>query len=309
MIQISDHRPAHHEVSYFISQCKNVRSYVILSKKLAVKMLKDQTEYVTTYQYTNEDIEKNIELSKKKNVVKNVGRDIARIQLEVQSAQSQLSEAIQQLEDAKKDVEDNNDDDNNDPESSSSIIRLTEAVSNAQILLEEKLRDQEYIAKADETRKRKLSQNSKVRNWMKVNAKATAANKKADLESYKQHKKNDNVNAEEAALGFNPFARRKAKPKNLWDASNKNEQEDKQQLESEGINSTSTSTKQKQQLESNKKKRIMSNNTPHLESHQFAIDEEMYYNKNGTSSSSIIQRVRKGLSFTEYLERKENGTL
>jgi len=302
MVQVSDHRPTHQEVQYFVSQCKNVRSYRILPKKDAVKRLKEQADFVTNYQYTNEDIEKNIELSKKKNIVKNVGRDIARIQLEVQSARSQLAEAIQGLEDAKTGVVEENDE--NDSENN--MARLTEAVSNAQSLLEEKLRSQEYIIKADEERKRKLTQNTLARNWKKVNAKAKAANKKADLESYKQHMKNEKggpSNAAEAALGFDPYARRKAKPKNLWEVNSKNEEEEQKQQDSSSGNNNAS----KPQID-NKKRILSDNNTPHFDSHQFAIDEEMYYNKNGTTSNKT-QRVRKGLSFTEYLERKENGTL
>merc|ERR1711862_600607 len=134
--------------------------------------------------------------SRKKNVIKNVGRDIARIKLEVQSARSRLAEAIQQLEDASK--ENHIDDDTKNKDDEENIIeKLTKAVNDAQTILEEKLQNQKLIIKADVERKRKLSQSSKVRNWMKVNAKANAANKKADLESYKYNNINQGKNNKE----------------------------------------------------------------------------------------------------------------
>jgi len=284
MIQISDHKPTHAEVSYFISQCKNVRSYAILSKKAAVKILKEQTDYVNNYVFTNEDIEKNIQSSRKKNVIKNVGRDIARIELEVQSARSRLAEAIQQLEDASKDNHIDDDTKNKDDEENI-IEKLTKAVNDAQTILEEKLQNQKLIIKADVERKRKLSQSSKVRNWMKVNAKANAANKKADLESYKYN--------------------------NINQGKNNKEEEKKEDVKN----------KKKQKIDL--KKRLLSNKNTILDSHnQFAIDEEYlalssknsnnnhsFSSSNNKASSNNTTRVRKGISFLEYLERKENGTL
>merc|ERR1711982_16277 len=164
------------------------------------------------------------------------------------------------------------------------IEKLTKAVNDAQTMLEEKLQNQKLIIKADVERKRKLSQSSKVRNWMKVNAKANAANKKADLESYKYN--------------------------NINQGKNNKEEEKKEDVKN----------KKKQKIDL--KKRLLSNKNTILDSHnQFAIDEEYLalssknsnnnhsFSSNNKASSNNTTRVRKGISFLEYLERKENGTL
>lgn len=305
MILISDHRATQQEVAYYINQIKNGRLNKVLSHKQAMKILKEQTHLVHNYVYKNEDIEKNQTLKRRRGKVTNVGREFTRIQMEIQSARSLLADAIQKLEEDKARLN-NTDDDVHDRDS---IEIATNAVNDAQKLLEEKLHEQDKVLKAVEDRKNKLSQSSKIKKWALVNQKAQLMNQKSDLQYYKQDGKNEN-----------PFARRKVKPKNLWEVSATKVKKEDSTPSSKPLENSQTA------LAPQEGKQNLQNNNVYGLSHQFAINEDdlvaqtaaapngnnfqSFPATNGTDTKYFPQkRVRKGISMQEYLERKENGTL
>ena len=115
---------------------------------------------------------------------------------------------------------------------------------------------------------------------------------------------------------FNPYARRRVKPKILWEVGQDEEgtsEEKKEQTTTEKESGKDTAT----DPSSNAPALVQeeTEQTANLsESHQFTIDEEALAKDSlsflpSRSKKAKIQRVRKGLSLAEYLERKAAGTL
>ena len=121
-------------------------------------------------------------------------------------------------------------------------------------------------------------------------------------------------------VAFNPYARRKVKPKNLWQVG----QGDEKELRDEKKDSEAPFNDGTGQTNGD----ITVNSTPPLvqeqqgkaaalsQSHQFAIDEETLAQTSFLSGIGFLtakkntkKRVRKGLSLADYLQRKEAGTL
>jgi hypothetical protein len=159
--------------------------------------------------------------------------------------------------------------------------------------------------------KQRLTSRSKDQKWAKVNQRAKKANHKADLEVAKEKEDTGNANA------FNPYARRKVKPIILWEVGQQDEKKsdenasdakkDALSRESTGAEDATTPSLIQEQQE---KAAALSH------SHQFAIDEEVLalssYTKGISglgSNKRVRKRVRKGLSLSEYQERKAAGTL
>jgi RNA polymerase-associated protein RTF1 len=164
----------------------------------------------------------------------------------------------------------------------------------------------------------KLTGREKDQNWAKVNQRAVQMNQKVDRESYKVQKEADARKAAGEKEKFNPYARRKVKPKILWEVGQAKDDDDNAEEKKHTFDGTPSTVDGKEPCAA----------TPALvpetlkvtalsDSHQFAIDEEGLVQTSlsttglgfGSKTPRNLNRVRKGLRLAEYFERKENGTL
>ena len=91
---------------------------------------------------------------------------------------------------------------------------LEEAKKN----LQEKEEEERALKATVEERKRKLAKRAQNRNWAAVNKRALQANQLADLEANKSQKEGTSLTSSgKKEEKFNPYARRKIKPKILWE--------------------------------------------------------------------------------------------
>merc|ERR1712161_11740 len=128
------------------------------------------------------------------------------------------------------------------------------------------------------------------------------------------------ANAVQAA--FNPYARRKVKPKNLWQVGQGDEKKERDENRDPELplNTKDGTGKTNGGIHVNSTRPLVQEQhgkaSALSQSHQFAIDEETLAQTSFlsgigglTSKKNTKMRVRKGLSLTEYLERKAVGTL
>jgi RNA polymerase-associated protein RTF1 len=326
MYLVSDEAPKEKDVRQYISVQKNHRAEV-LSRRRANKLRRLQDELVNNYRYTKEDIERNLEARKKEGKTgANLGSEQTRVTIAVQGAKHAIEEAERQLADAKRNLLEFSGDNHKELELSNSVKDAEKALSNAKADLERKLEEERNTLAAVEQRKSRLTKRSKDINWAKVNERAIQANQKVDREA-------NTAKDAAAAFGgkkkeFNPYARRQVRPKILWKVdqtgADEGEKDDKAVDEEEKKDSREETAKDDKATNG-------MDDAPGLipeptekddaglsESHQFAIDEEVLAQSSATSqfgrglgSSNGVskQRVRKGLSISDYLERKANGSL
>jgi RNA polymerase-associated protein RTF1 len=155
-----------------------------------------------------------------------------------------------------------------------------------------------------------LTKRRKDQNWAKVNERASQMNQTADFESYKAQQAREKAEAK-AAPTFNPYARRKVKPKILWEVGQKDE--NKEDEATAGKDSDVREDAGAETHDEPTHHTVLATQKPSYigESHEFNIDEEVLV-KSGTSNKPNKRngtRVRKGISLAEYLERKAAGTL
>ncbi len=323
MITVSDHRPSADDVAKYVSQLKTDRLRDdILLKKHANKLRKKQDELVYNYTYTKEDIENLIKDRKMRSKkASNIGLEKTRIGIAVQAARDAVEEAKRRIEDAKVERMEANDV-QTIAKAESDMKRAQEALEDAESNLEEKLEEQKRIHADEQERINKMKKSSKIQNWVKVNQRAKLANQHADFQSYKEHR------AKEQAAGssepkFDPYARRKVKPKNLWEVGGKDKksenkaddgvQEEKKDSSHPSDRDDSNAVKDFE----NETKRDEVPETQNLEmpgqSNQFAFDDDIMIGGDITSIGLGMKkakaRVRKGLSLDDYQERKTAGTL
>jgi RNA polymerase-associated protein RTF1 len=171
-------------------------------------------------------------------------------------------------------------------------------------------------------RKKKLSRRQKDQNWAKVNERAAKINQNADFESYKEQQAKKEAEAKSGSEPrFNPYARRKVKPKILWEVGQKEEKKD-----DDATNAVDNETREDAgTIEATKDNQVM-NDVPQEdvlasqkaaflgERHQFSIDDEALA-PDATTILGINRKkhkgtpLRKGLSLAQYQERKAAGTL
>ena len=322
MITVSDHRPAAEDVTKLVGQLKAERQNEnILTKKTANKMRKRQDELVNNYNYTKEDIDLLIKEKKKRSKKSlNIGSEKTRIAIAVHAAEDEVKEAKERLEDAK--VEQMEADDDLADAAEENVNKAKEALEMATKKLEERKDEQEGIHKEDQDRINRLKQSSKVQNWVKVNQRAKMANRNADFESYKAQQAK--VKAEGSAEPkFDPYARRRQKPKNLWEVGGSQQSGDKAleaAVEEEKKETTPTerddSNAGKDGDRENKRDDIPEPNKMELpgQANQFAFDDDIMIggdiaNLGGIGAKKVRTRARKGMSLEEYQERKTAGTL
>lgn len=310
MYLISDAPPSEIDVQKYLAIQKDNRLSPLL-KRRATKLHRVQQNLVNNYTYTTEDIEKNMELRKKQGKsLANLGLEQTKAAIAVQAAKDSIEDLEIRLKDATRLLMESSGSDEN--ELQKNVADIQTQLDTAQKILDEKLAEEKRLKETVEDRKRRLAARHKDQNWAKVNERAVQANQRADREANKQ-KESDSVTASgKKKEEFNPYARRKVKPKILWEVGQDKEEDKREDLIGE----------EKKEGGEEAKDTLME--TPGLvqeplgkptlsESHQFAIDEEGLVS---TSTSGLIgkkktpvHRVRKGLSLAEYLERKSNGNL
>lgn len=321
MYLVSDSRPNDEDVKKYVSVQKSSRQDV-LGKRDASKRRKRQDELVTNYTYTEADIEKNVaERKKTGKALTNLGSEQTRVAIAVQAAQSAVDDAQKRLEDAKRAHLEASEDDSGDLEKA--IDEAEEALTEAKNNLDEKKEDETRVLAVVDKRKKKLARRQ---NWAKVNERAAKMNQNADFQSYKdQQAKKEAETASGSAPRFNPYARRKVKPKILWEVGQKEEKKDddatkatdnETREEAAVANKGANGRDDEPQTKDVPQEDILGAQKAAFigERHQFSIDEEALTPDTssilGTSrKKQKVSRTRKGLSLADYKERKTAGTL
>lgn len=315
MITISDSRPDASDVSQYLTQLKNRRggSSDVLSKKEATSMRKKQDSLITNYVYTNEDVQKTIDVSKKlKKKINNIGAEKTRVSIAVQAARTALDDAKQQkfeLETKLLEVDALDE----EKEINDELAYVNGRIVDLEQDFEKKVEDQKKVLNAESYRIQQLKNNEKNRGWAKVNQRAIAANKAADVEAYKMRQTEEEEKD-------NPFARRKVKPTILWTVGQEKKEDDRGAVYESGeskvdhevdattidenIETGDANLSSSRDLRSGLKKKL----SEHI--NDMSIDDEdiprlMMSNTTKTFTS----RVRRGISLSEYFERKSAGTL
>jgi len=317
MITVSDHRPSADDVVQLVSQLKTERQTdLILTKKSASKLRKRQDELVNNYTYSKEDIDMLV-IEKKKRSKKsmNIASEKTRAGISVQAAQDEVEDAKKLLEDAK--VERMEADDDVSVIAESNVTKAKEALENAKEKLQERIEVQQSIDKEDKARSNKLKKSSKIQNWVKVNQRAKMANQNADFQAYIEQQQQAKVQGN-AEPKFDPYARRRQKPKNLWEVGGPNkaadaagtvEEEKKESTPSERDDSNARKDGEKE----NGRDDIPDPNKLEQPANKFAFDDDIVIgditNLGGIGAKKAKTRVRKGLSLEEYQEKKSAGTL
>lgn len=316
MYLISDSRPNEDDVKKYVNVQKTARARV-LSKREASRMRRRQDDLVNNYTYTREDIEKNLRERKKTGkAAKNLGLEQTRAEIAVQGAESALAEARRRLEEAKRTLYEY--DGHDAARLEQGVREAEEALEDAEKDLVDRRDEQKKLQGIVSSRKQKLTKRRKDVNWAKVNQRAIRMNQNADFGSYKEQQARK---AAEAKAGgtpkFNPYARRKVKPKILWEVGQKEEKKDDDPKDNEGRDDviekpdgreTEQALKAAQAAQEAQKAALVS------QSHQFTIDEQDLSHGNlgslGISTKKRkISRVRKGLSLADYQQRKTPSAL
>lgn len=183
------------------------------------------------------------------------------------------------------------------------------------------MEEQKRIHQEDQDRINKLKQSSKVQNWVKVNQRAKMANRDADFQAYKEQlaKAKQQGSAEPK---FDPYARRRVKPKNLWEVGSSSKSNDKA---SEAVEEEKKETSPSERDDSNAgKDGDRENNREEVpepqkmvlpgQANQMAFDDDIMMGGDiatlgGLGKKKTKTRARKGISLEEYQERKTAGTL
>jgi RNA polymerase-associated protein RTF1 len=262
---------------------------------------------VNNYTYTTQDIEKNLKERKKKGSgAANLGSELMRAVIGEEAAAAALEEAKRRFEEAET-----------SGAKATELSKARIAVKSFEQNLLERKEEAKMIDDRMKTHKHKLTQRSKDKKWAKVNQRSILMNQQADFGAYKTVKEEETT--ADGKIKFNPYARRKVKPKILWEVGQQDEQvgeekaaeakkdAEKRKEAAAAAEETATPTLVQEQQE---KAAVVS------QSHQFAIDEEGLAQSSYTKGISgltgkkkLRARVRKGLSLTDYQEQKAAGTL
>jgi RNA polymerase-associated protein RTF1 len=316
MYLISDSRPSQDDINKYMTVVKSSRQQVI-SKRQAAKLRRKRDELVTTYTYTKEDIDRALEERKSSGItVANLSLEQTRVDLAVQSARSAVDEAQARLEESQKILLEHEGSDREASSLERDIEMARKELEKRKRDLVDRLSDQQKVHDVAIKRRKTLNSRTNDRNWAKVNQRNKELNEIADFEAFKEQKARESTEAKSGGLPkFNPYARRKVKPKMLWEVGQKEEKKDddpkEPHLEIEPENASLDKTKQ-QKSNMLKAAQAVKEAEKAAQSHQFNLDEEVTFDENGfgLNSRRITQsRVRKGLSLIEYQTRKTAGTL
>ena len=219
----------------------------------------------------------------------NLGSEQTRTGIAVQAAKAEVSDLQSQLRAAK------------DP---SDIAELEKALQQAEEALEDRIADEQVVLDKMKDRKAKLSKRGVDQKWAKVNQRAIQTNQKVDRGDMKTTEDESTKSGGKAT--FNPYARRKVKPKILWEVGQKDDEQGDggKDAETPGDEGRTDSTPNLVQEHQDK-----------TALNDYALDEEVtlqssfLHGISGLGTKRVIKRVRKGLSISEYLKRKADGTL
>ena len=294
---ISDAKADEADVKQYVDTTKAQRGHVLF-KKQANKLRRKQDDLVNNYTYTLEDIENNLRAKKKKGqTAANLGLEQTRSAIALQGARAALEEAKHRMNTVASDQ----------------VAEAREAMKTAERVLEEKLEEEKTLRDKVNSRRAKLAGRSKDRKWADVNRRNITLNQKTDLGSLKPEEKKETTGKPK----FDPYARRKVKPKILWEVGQEEEKREEDPKDAGGAATAEDAAADKALdvtpslvQEQQEKAAALS------QSHQFAIDEEVLAQSSLTnglsglsSKQSARKRERKGLSLAEYQERKSAGTL
>ena len=319
MLTVSDHRPTEDDVAKYAGQLKNERTQTLLTKKKANKLRKKQDELVNNYTYTKEDIEMLVKEKKKRNKKSaNIGLEKTRMAIVVRAAEDAVKEVEKQLLDAEVETMEAVSE-STEMVAGEEVAKLKEALEEANNNLMEVKDEQNRILKEDVDRSDKLKKNSKIQNWDKVNQRAKLANQNADFAAYKDLRLMEQTEGS-AEPKFDPYARRKVKPKNLWEVKGKHTDEaavEEEKKESGTPVERDESNATKEVDKENKREDIPDPQKPDqpAQSNQFAYDDDIMIGGDianlaaGIGVKKTTTRTRRGISLEDYQSRKAAGTL
>ena len=309
MITISDSRPDEDDVVNFTTQLKNRRGGAsdVLSKKEATSLRKKQDNLINNYTYTTEDIQKSIQVSKNmKKTISNIGAEKTRVNIAVQAARSKLDDERKKKADLETNLMEVEGEEEN--QINTELGYVNKNIEEYEKDLEEKIEEQKKVLFAENSRIKQLKKNKKNTDWAAVNARAIAANKAADMEAYKNELEERKSGKKEAA---NPYARRKVKPRNLWNVGqedskdpangdeNKNNDSVNDTVIQDNIDESGDANQSSRDLRIDLKKKL----SEHI--NDMSIDEEAIPRLMMPNAKKIVtSRVRKGISITDYFDLK-----
>jgi RNA polymerase-associated protein RTF1 len=277
----------------------------IVGKGEAQRLRRLQDEMITNYTYTAEDIERQLKENKQKGATTaNLGLEQTRAAIAVQAAKNALTDAKTLLKNATDSAE------INDAEAK---------VEEAQAMLQQRLAEEQKILEKVKARKNRLVNRTKDQKWAKVNERAIRMNQQADFGAFKEKV----LSADKGEGVFNPYARRKVKPKILWEVGQKDEKKDGDEKKDDVTPSSISASAVTPQTHDKD-----TDSTPTLvheqhgkaaalsQSHQFNIDEEILAQTSFASGiggigrkKKSVTRFRKGISLADYQDQKAAGTL
>jgi RNA polymerase-associated protein RTF1 len=248
------------------------------------------------------------------------------VAIAVQAARDAVREAERRLAEAKKNLFESGDKAAASLEES--VKEAEREVQEAKELLEEKENEERMLNSKVEDRKRRLAQRKGDVDWAKVNERAVQINQRVDREALKIKQGPSVAGSGKKDGEFNPYARRRVKPKILWEVG---QGKDEENADAEAAPNGGEEKKESHGEAHTKDEKVEAlpnlvqessalagdgkAPAPYTESHQFAIDEEGLATTSGYgsskkgSSSSKQNRARRGISLSEYLEQKATGML
>ena len=324
MVQVSEKRPTAEDVKNLVGQLKTNRmNDEMLTKKGAAKLRKQQDNLVNNYVYTTEDIDRAVAEGKKLGKVSvNIAAEKTRVEIQVKGAEAAVADAKGRLQDAE--VERMEADDAVVAIAEKKVESAKEAVKEAEKRLQETVDEQKRLAKMDEQRMSRIKGSKKNQDWVKVNQRAKLANRNADFEAFKKEQLARQAN--QAEPKFDPYARRRVKPKNLWEVGGAKKSGgggvdeaagggggSKEAAPIERDDSKENDKRDGTQLKDGGAQQPQKWVLPRQSSNAFAFDDDLAVGGDimlgGLGKKKALVRKRKGISLDEYQERKKAGTL
>jgi len=322
MIVVSESRLVEDDLNKYISQMKTERlGDELLTKKQAKKLRKSQEEISTNYTYTKEDIDMLVKEKRKRSKKSlNLGMEKTRIGIAVQAAKEEVQEAKNRLEIAEEEITEAG---TEEEALEDNLKKAKEALDAAEKKLEETLEEQKKLQKEDQDRENRLRNNTKVQNWARVNQRAKLANRNADFQAYKEEQARLKKEGS-AEPKFDPYARRRQKPKNLWEVGGKSQASDDKDKASDVVTEEEKSKEATERDDAdvgkeggngeNKREEVPEPKKMQMpaQTNKFAFDDDIVIGdlaSLGVGKKKVRTRARKGISLEDYQERKTAGTL
>ena len=311
MYLISDVLPDETDVHKYVVTQKNFRLEV-LSKRRANKLKRLQDDLVMNYTYTTQDIEQNLQKRRKQGKsLANLGLEQTRMAVAVQAAKDVVADTESRMKDVKSKLLEASG--NEVSELEASLEDLEKRLEEAKKQLLQHEGEEKDLLELIHRRKSKLAMRTKDQNWAKVNERALQANQRVAREV---KEKKDNVSASGTKkVEFNPFARRRVKPKVLWDVGQDAGKDEAKQEEEAKEDEKKESREESPADEPYLVQELKAKGSTRNDAHQFAIDEEglaqasTFGHGVGMKKKTAPTRTRRGLSLNDYHERKAAGTL